>query len=545
MKKMITKIIALVLVLTMSISMFASTASAYSAIAAIVDVVHIMTDLKVTDGPIGGGLTKAALKGAGKLLGCEVDLAIDGIKCLAKAGIGIDDFVDAIHFITDCKVCDAPAICDIADALIKAAKVPAAINRDALIAMLKGFAGSGLCAADLLKVVNTIFDDCDLCKCCNAADFLGLMKVVLGLVDGSMDLASLFAKFGIAIPAVIGGGAAILPIAIDFGSLDCCALTNLIKGLLNPSLTLDGLKGLVAALLPAGCAIDLGFLSSLLPTIKAGKIDCDFIKNLLAGCGIAGIDCALIKGLLDMLKGGADIVIPSISLPSLDITALLNLLNGLGCKGLDLAGLKDLFAKLLPGCKLDDCFLLDLLGKIKAGTIALPDLELIFGMIGLPSCDCCILNGILDFIKAGKTITLPDLATILGALNIGLPKCDLIKLPQCDLCALIKDLLAKFCKGCDKTDPSAPVDPTVVVDPIEDTAKELEETVAQDVTPMGAADPEGNVTVADSTPLGALADTDAAAETIANTGDAGLVVCGTVAMIAAAAFVTTAKKRED
>ena len=62
---------------------------------------------------------------------------------------------------------------------------------------------------------------------------------------------------------------------------------------------------------------------------------------------------------------------------------------------------------------------------------------------------------------------------------------------------------------------------------------------------MGAADPEGNVTVADSTPLGALANTDAAAETIANTGDAGLVVCGTVAMIAAAAFVTTAKKRED
>ncbi|MBQ0014249.1 MAG: hypothetical protein KBS82_02850 [Oscillospiraceae bacterium] len=537
MKKMVTKIIALVLVLTMSISMFASTASAYSAIAAIVDVVHIMTDLKVTDGPIGGGLTKAALKGAGKLLGCEVDLAIDGIKCLAKAGIGIDDFVDAIHLITDLKVCDAPAICDIADALIKAAKVPAAINRDALIAMLKGFAGSGLCAADLLKVVNTIFDDCDLCKCCNAADFLGLMKVVLGLVDGSMDLASLFAKFGIAIPAVIGGGAAILPIAIDFGALDCAALTNLIKGLLNPSLTLDGLKALVAALLPAGCPIDLGFLSSLLPTIKAGKIDCDFIKNLLAGCGIAGIDCALIKGLLDMLKGGADIVIPSISLPSLDISALLNLLNGLGCKSLDLAGLKALFAKLLPGCKLDDCFLLDLLGKIKAGTIALPDLELIFGMIGLPSFDCNILNGILDFIKAGKTITLPDFAALLGALNINLP--------QCDLCALIKDLLAKLCKGCDKNDPSTPVDPTDDTDPIEDAAKEIEETVAQDVTPMGDADPEGNVTVADSTPLGALANTDAAAETIANTGDAGLVVCGTVAMIAAAAFVTTAKKRED
>ncbi|MDO5448480.1 MAG: hypothetical protein Q4F70_02605, partial [Clostridia bacterium] len=273
---------------------------------------------------------------------------------------------------------------------------------------------------------------------------------------------------------------------------------------------------------------------SLLPTIKAGKIDCDFIKNLLAGCGIAGIDCALIKGLLDMLKGGADIVIPSISIPSLDISALLDLLNGLGNKGLDLAGLKALFANLLPGCKLDDCFLLDLLNKIKAGTISLPDLDVIFGMIGLPSFDCDILNGLLDLIKGGKTITLPDFAALLGALNI--------KLPECDLIALIKQLLAKFNKGGEVVvDPATPVEPTDNTDPVDNTAKEIEEVVAMDITALGSAPTE---TIADSTPLGALATADSA-EAIANTGDAGLAVCGTVAILAAAAFVTTAKKRED
>ncbi len=533
MKKMITKIIALVLVLTMSISMFATTASAYSAIAAIVDVVHILTDLKVTDGPIGGGLAKTAIKGANKLLGCEVDLAIDGIKALAKAGIGIDDFVDALHLLTDLKVTDAPAICDIADALISAAKIPAAINRDLLINMLKGFVDSGLDTADLLKVVTAIFNDCDLCKCCNLDNFIDLMKTVLGLADGTMDLASLFAKFGLAIPAVIGGGAAILPIGIDFGTLDCSLLSDLFKGLLNPSLSLDGLKTLVAALLPSGSPIDLGFLSSLLPEIKLGDIDCDFLKNLLSGLGVVGIDCALLDALLNMLKNGADISLPSISIPSLDISALLDLLNGLGNKGLDLAGLKALFANLLPGCKLDDCFLLDLLNKIKAGTISLPDLDVIFGMIGLPSFDCDILNGLLDLIKGGKTITLPDFAALLGALNI--------KLPECDLIALIKQLLAKFNKGSDVVvDPATPVDTgDDDKDPVADTATEIEETIAQDVTPLGTVDLD------DATPLGALATADNAAETIANTGDAGLAVCGTVAILAAAAFVTTAKKRED
>ncbi|MCQ2461018.1 MAG: hypothetical protein MJ115_02585 [Clostridia bacterium] len=418
MKKVLTKVIALILVLTMSISCFMTNASAYSAIAALVDAIHLATDLKVTDGPIGAGLI------------------VDGIKMISKAGIGIDDFVDAIHFLTDAKVLDAPDFGLIADALIHAAKVPSALSRDALIDFLKALIGTGLDSCAICDLLKGALGDAALAGI-GTAGFLDLMKLVLDLLKGNITLPVLFANFG-----------------------------------------------LDAAKLP----IDLGKIATYIPSIK---------------------------------------------LADLDIPALLALLNGLGNKGLDLDGLKGLFANLLPGCKLDPSFLTDLLGKIKAGTIALPDLKNIFGLINLPNVDCDFLNGILDLIKGGKVITLPSLAALIPGLNIKLPECDLIK--------AIKDFLAGLF---DKTpaDPAKPADDNndpAVVDPVDDTAKTIEEDVKNVVKDNDI------VAMDDATPLAALDAADNSADTIANTGDAGLAVCGVVSILAAAAFVTTAKKREE
>ncbi|MBQ0136130.1 MAG: hypothetical protein KBS43_05295 [Oscillospiraceae bacterium] len=411
MKKVLTKVIALILVLTMSISCFMTNASAYSAIAALVDIIHIATDLKVTDGPIGS------------------NLIVDGIKMISKAGVGVDDIVDAIHAITDAKVTDAPDFDLIADAIIAAAKVPSALDKAVLVDFFKALVGSGLSTDAILDLLKGAVGEIGL-KTIDLDNFLDVMDLCLDLLKGNIDLADLFAKFGFGVPS--------------------------------------------------------------LPDVK----------------------------------------IPSISIDKLDLGALLALLNGLGDKSLDLAGLKDLFSKLIPGCSLDPSFLNDLLGKIKAGTISLPDLKNIFALINLPDIDCNILNGILDLIKGGKTITLPDLAKLIPGISIKLPECDLIK--------AIKDYLKNIF---DKTptDPATPSTDDKKDDEkapvIDDTAKIVEEDVKNVVK-------DNDIVVDDSTPLGALDAADKDAEDIANTGDAGLAVCGAISLLAAAAFVTT-KKREE
>ncbi len=544
MKKLLTKVIAIVLVIAISASMVVMSTSAYSAIAGIVDIVHILTDLKVTDGII-SDITKIIGKAGVKSF-------VDMFKLIIKSGVDIDDLVDMLHKITDKKVTDAPDFGAIADAIIGAAKNKGLLDKDALV--------------DFLKILNDLPLDAD-----TLADFI---KGILGSIDfgdSDFDLDKIVKVFSAIIDALkgnIGGGVETPDIEIPdlsgiIGKLDASKFLELFKGLMDKDIDFDGLKALFKNLCP-DVDFDDAFIKDLLDKIKGGTIDLPTLKDIFTRIGIPDINTDILSKILDFLKqnnngtpdlsdiikffkdllgniGGGDVEVPDVEIPDIDIDnlfgkydiqKLLDFLNGLMNKDMTLPDLEKLFKDLNPDIKLDNDFLKDLLDKIKGGNIDLPTLKDIFTKLDLPELDNSILLKILDFIKNGTKITLPDLKDILGGLG-----------GELDIEKWLKDFFDKFGNKdntddpVDPSDPADPSDPTDPSDKKESTSDPKTDEVLEDVEIIDdlISNPENTpLGVTDSVPL----------DSIAQTGDAGIAAAVSVTVLAAAAFVA-AKKKED
>ena len=437
MKKLLTKVIAIVLVIAISASMVVMSTSAYSAIAGIVDIVHILTDLKITDGVVAD---------IAKLIGeAGVKSFIDTIKLISKAGIGIDDLVDIIHKITDDKVTDGPDLGAIADAIIDAATDKDILDRDAIIKFLK-------VSADLPLDTDTI----------NA--------FIKGIIA-----------------------------SIDFGDLDTGKISKIF------AVIIDAIKGNIGG----GSTPDL-------PDVNLP--DTGDITDLLKKYG--------------------------------DLQKLLDLINGLINKDITIDELEKLFKDLCPDIDLDQDYLKDLLDKIKGGNIDFPTLKDIFDKIGLPDIDNSLILKILDFIKNGTTITLPDFGNIIG----GIGDLDDIK----DWLDKIFDKINGGDKDPSGNDPSKPGDkdpstPSTPSDPKDPSDSKDPSTPAGTTDPV--KDPKTDevleevkiiddlISNPDNTPLGVTDPVPL--DSIAQTGDAGVAAVVSVTALAAAAFVVAKKKKED
>lgn len=443
MKKLMTKIIAIVLVIAISASMVVMSTSAYSAIAGIVDIVHILTDLKVTDGVI-ADITK--------LIGeAGIKSFIDTIKLISKAGIGIDDLVDLIHKITDDKVTDGPDFDGIADAIIDAATDKDILDKDAIIKFLKVI-------ADLPLDTDTI----------NA-----FIKGIIG--------------------------------SIDFGDLDTGKISKIF------AVIIDAIKGSIGG--------------GSTPDIDVPDID------------IPDIDVPDTGDITDLLK-------------KYDIQKLLDLINGLMNPNIAIDELEKLFKNLCPDIDLDPGFLNDLLDKIKGGNIDLPTLKVIFDKIGLPDIDNSLLLKILEFIKNGTTITLPDFGAIIGGIG-----------DKGDIKDWLDKIFDKINGGSDKDDPSDkdpstpsdPKDPSTPSDPKDPSDSKDPSTPAGTKDPV--TDPKTDevleevkiiddlISNPENTPLGVTDPVPL--DSIAQTSDAGIAAVASVTVLAAAAFVVAVKKKED
>ncbi len=532
MHKLATKIIAVVLVLTMAISGLVINTSAYSLIAGVVDVIHILTDMKVTDGPILADITT-------KLTKAGVSKFIDTIKVLAKSGIEIDDLVDAIHKITDSKVTDAPDFVGIAKAIISAAKNPGIIDLDELVDFLKVIADLPLDSDALKTFIAKIVGNANIGGDVDLGAFKKVIAVIVDLIKG----AGLPELPDTSIPDIDLGD-------IDLGNVDLKAFIDLINGLMKKDIKLPELKDLIVAIAPD---FDFGSfdLDGLLAKIKGGDLDLPTLKDFFDKIGLPKFDNDTIKAILKLILGGIKIELPDVGVPSIPggsdvvkpdktLEALLDLLNGLKDKDITLPELKDLIIAINPDFDFGSFDLEGFLAKIKGGDLDLPTLKDFFDKIGL-DLDPSVIVAIIGLIFGDGEIKLPDLEEALG------------KLPNIDIkdpIQWIKDLLDKIAKDpadpsdpkdpadpADPKDPADPADPSTIVDPQIPADPQVQETL-QDVDTVTDL-----VTVGDDTPQATIDDNDFA---VANTGDStGVAATVTLALIAGAAYVTALKKKED